>query len=449
MVDCQIYFKESSEARSYAEISEEDENIVINTKRSMLFNGGVPWTKKGESNFDVAQGSYDGAECAELVGLFLLNQVSKIKEIEAGLYRDDGLAATCASARVTENLKKRIAAIFKSYGLGTTLEANLKIVDFLDVIFNLEDGSFKPYTKPNSTPLYVHSQSNHPPSILKNIPINVNKRLSSISSDENMFNSAAPLYQEALVKSGYSYELKFDPTAGQSENKKKRNRKRKIIWFNPPFNHDVKTNVGYEFLKIVKECFPPGHKIHKILNKNTIKISYSTMPNMDQIMSSHNNIVLKNRKQEEKACNCKRTECPFQNKCILPGVVYQATVSHPSIETKNYVGMTAPNFKTRLAIHNHSFKVKEDNQTALSRYIWKLKEEDGITPNISWTFLERGKKYSPVRDVCSLCDKEKFYILFRPDIAQLNKRNELWTTCRHKKLALLIKPKKRLKSHGT
>ena len=117
--------------------------------------GGVPWTKKGKSNFDVAQGSYDGAECAELVGLFLLHQVSKIKEIEAGLYRDDGLAATCASARVTENLKKKIAAIFKSYGLGTTLEANLKIVDFLDVIFNLEDGSFKPYI----FHLNCHSQS--------------------------------------------------------------------------------------------------------------------------------------------------------------------------------------------------------------------------------------------------------------------------------------------------
>jgi len=117
---------------------------------------------------------------------------------------------------------------------------------------------------------------------------------------------------EALVKSGYSYELKFDPTAGQSEHKKKRNRKRKIIWFNPPFNHDVKTNVGYEFLKIVKECFPPGHKLHKILNKNTIKISYSTMPNMDQIMSNHNNIILKNRGPEEKACNCKKRNAPFR-----------------------------------------------------------------------------------------------------------------------------------------
>ena len=217
----------------------------------------------------------------------------------------------------------------------------------------------------------------------------------------------------------------------------------------PPYNHDVRTNVGHEFLKIVRECFPPGHKLHKILNKNTIKVSYSTMPNMGDIMASHNRSVLKSKGPEEKACNCRKNVCPFQNKCILPGVVYQATVTHPSIEPKNYVGMTDPNFKTRLAVHNHSFKVKEDNQTALSRYIWGLKEEEGITPNVNWTFLDRGQKYSPTKDVCNLCDKEKFYILFRPDIAQLNKRNELWSTCRHKKMALLIKPKKRLKSHGT
>ena len=127
-----------------------------------------------------------------------------------------------------------IAAVLKSHGLSTTIEANHKVVDFLDVIFNLDEGSFKPYTKPNSTPLYVHSQSNHPPSIIKNIPVNVNKRLSSISSDEKMFNSAAPLYQEALEKSGYSYKLKFDPNAGKSPKKNPKNRKRKIIWFNPP-----------------------------------------------------------------------------------------------------------------------------------------------------------------------------------------------------------------------
>ena len=59
-----------------------------------------------------------------------------------------------------------------------------------------------PYTKPNNTPLYIHSKSNHPPVIIKNLPESINKRLSDISSDEEAFNRAAPTYQKALEHSG-------------------------------------------------------------------------------------------------------------------------------------------------------------------------------------------------------------------------------------------------------
>ena len=60
--------------------------------------------------------------------------------------------------------------------------------------------SFKPYNKPGNIPMYVHKLSNHPPAIIKNIPKNINQRLSSISSDEKMFQSVVPLFQEALEK---------------------------------------------------------------------------------------------------------------------------------------------------------------------------------------------------------------------------------------------------------
>ena len=51
------------------------------------------WIKKNNSEFDVTMGSYDGAEICELVGLFLLHELSTIipKDL-TGLYRDDGLA---------------------------------------------------------------------------------------------------------------------------------------------------------------------------------------------------------------------------------------------------------------------------------------------------------------------------------------------------------------------
>ena len=51
------------------------------------------WTKKNHSNmFDVTMGSFDGAEVCELIGLFLLDNLSeKHGKKNVGLYRDDDL----------------------------------------------------------------------------------------------------------------------------------------------------------------------------------------------------------------------------------------------------------------------------------------------------------------------------------------------------------------------
>ena len=77
-----------------------------------------------------------------------------------------------------------------------------------------------------------------------------------------MFKTAAPLYQEAIDRSGYNFELKFDPLASETR-AKKRSRKRHILWFNPPFNSTVKTNVGKEFLGLIDKCFPPNHPLEE------------------------------------------------------------------------------------------------------------------------------------------------------------------------------------------
>ena len=42
---------------------------------------------------------------------------------------------------------------------------------------------------------------------MKNIPLNVNKRLSSISSNREVFEAAAPTYKEALDRAGYNHNL--------------------------------------------------------------------------------------------------------------------------------------------------------------------------------------------------------------------------------------------------
>ena len=80
------------------------------------------------------------------------------------------------------------------------------MVDYLDVTMDLSSNTFKPYMKPNSPLLYVHFQSNHPPPILKNLPESVNKRLSELSSSEEILIQAARPYQEALNKIGTNFD---------------------------------------------------------------------------------------------------------------------------------------------------------------------------------------------------------------------------------------------------
>ena len=105
----------------------------------------------------------------------------------------------------------------------------MKSVNFLDVNLNLDLDTFRPYMKPNETPVYVHRDSNHPRSILDNIPKSINRRLSAISSNQEVFEAACQPYQDALKKSGHDFKLFFDPPTPGS---KRKNRQRKILHFN-------------------------------------------------------------------------------------------------------------------------------------------------------------------------------------------------------------------------
>jgi len=199
-------------AENFVIISAQDRENIFEARKSMLVYGGEIWTKKSDPNFDVAMGSYDGAEVCDLCGLYLLSELRKEKlNANIGGYKDDFLAASRSSPRQIEITKKKICKVFADHGLEITAEANQKVIKFLDVEFNLFDGSFRPYLKEGDIPLYVNLGSNHPPSILKNIPASINRRLSALSSNEAKFDSVKSVYQEALAKAGYNYQLKYEP----------------------------------------------------------------------------------------------------------------------------------------------------------------------------------------------------------------------------------------------
>ena len=131
-------------------------------------------------------GSFDGAEVCELAGLYLLNKIKPLLgSSNVSLYRDDGLAIVHkANGPKVDRLRKDIISLFKYEGLSVTIDTNLIETDFSDVSFNLNTGKYFPFKKPNNTPLYIHSKSNHPPSIIKQLPSMTNKRISSLSCDE-------------------------------------------------------------------------------------------------------------------------------------------------------------------------------------------------------------------------------------------------------------------------
>ena len=171
----------------------------------------------------------------------------------------------------------------------------MKIVNFLDITLTLSSEEYQPYSKPNSQPLYINVHSNHPPSIIKCIPTMISDRINKISSNKRVFDKAAPTYNDALATSGYNSKITFR----ENTTNKTKQRSRKIIWFNPPYSMNVRTNVAKTFLKIVDKNFPNSHKFHKIFNRNNVKVSYSCLPNVSSIIAAHNKKILKEPSNED------------------------------------------------------------------------------------------------------------------------------------------------------
>ena len=68
----------------------------------------------------------------------------------------------------------------------------------------------------------------------------------------------------------------------------------------------MKTNVGAKYLSIISKNFLKNHLLCKILNRNTVKVSYRCMPNSKACISKHNMQVInmaKNTDQRD-GCNC-------------------------------------------------------------------------------------------------------------------------------------------------
>ena len=159
-----------------------------------------------------------------------------------------------------------------------------------------------------------------------------------------------------------------------------RRRRRKVIWFNPPYSGNVKTNIGKIFFGIIKKHFPEGSELSRLFNKKILKISYSCMPNMTLISGSN---------------------------------------------------------KKGLSGHTDSFRnEKKEMATILSKHIWKLKMRE-VEHEVKWNIACLARPYARETKFCQLCNMEKTLIATENSANSLNRRWELMTRCRHRDKHLL------------
>ena len=284
----------------------------------------------------------------------------------------------------------------------------------------------------------INVKSNHPPKVLKALPESISTRINSISSNKQIFDNASPYYNDALSASGFKEKIGYKPVILSFERRRMRN----VIWFNSPFSANVKTNIAKKFLKLIDTHFPKKHRLHKIFNRNNVKVSYSCLSNVRSIITSHNKKILDSKEPESntKKCNCRQPNaCPLNGKCLEKNIIYNCNVKSDNLDPGvNYIGLTEHTFKDRWYKHRNSFKYENKaNSTELSKYIWELKNSNIMNPVMTWTILDHAKPHVNGSSNCDLCLTEKYHII-NSHVNIINKRSELITKCRHENKFYLL-----------
>ena len=243
------------------------------------------------------------------------------------------------------------------------------------------------------------------------------------------------------VDSGHTHKLQYKPTEQCST--KKKNRKQNVTWFTPLYSANVKSNIGRDFLKLIDTSFPTSNPLHKLFTRQTVKLSYNCMPSMAKAVARHNMQILSKDQRDtvqQPGCNCQGgpAVCPVQGKCQTKSVVYRATVTDTgSGQVETYTGVTGNTFKERYNGHKSDIRHRKDrHKTCLANPIWDMKDE-GRNYEIQWDLVEQAPTFNPTTRKCRVCLKEKNQILYNHIGSTLNKRNEIFNTCRHRTQKLL------------
>ena len=240
---------------------------------------------------------------------------------------------------------KRISNALKLLGFRITLNTNLKIVNFLDVTLNLKKSTFEPYKKRMIHPfIYTLLQTTH--SQLSNKYPHYLIILPTLT-----FSTKTNTYDNTLKNSSYKQTVEYT-----SPKSKPKHRNRNIIWFNPPYNQCIASNIGNDFLNLICKHFPNHSFLAKIFNWNNIKVIYSCTSNISQIIKGHQKkieILHSNTHLTNNATVGIKKHVPYKT-ISTKNVVYRATVKTNN-SVKQYIGAMESTIKQRIYNHNLSF----------------------------------------------------------------------------------------------
>ena len=222
-----------------------------------------------------------------------------------------------------------------------------------------------------------------------------------------------------------------------------------------------------EFFQLIGKHFPPLHRLHKIINRNSIKMICSCMPNIGDIIM-HNKAILHqtDRKTQtvDKLCNyrnpstcslkkrCKEgpimykatltlqniwmvcyggcetqlksRTCSLKRRCKEGPIVYKATLTLQNI-TMVYYGSCETEFKIRYNNHKQSFKLKDEKHAQNSQKHSEMSKDVGETPLIEWSIAKRVPPNQYSSKTYQLCLAEKVTISQADKQNLLNKQSEL------------------------
>ena len=137
----------------------------------------------------------------------------------------------------------------------------------------MRSGTYCPCKKPNDKLYYVHTLSNHPPQIIRQLSFSISERLCNSSSNE--------IDEVKIYKSTLKYKLKNTPG-------KNKNRRSNIIWFNASFRKHATINAAKSFFRLLDKYFPKSNRLHKIFKRKWLY-----MENGSQITKRYNKRVTK------------------------------------------------------------------------------------------------------------------------------------------------------------